>query len=219
MSKPTDLPFDEGVQEPVSNLILAAPDFKPEPLSNDQGEYSWFEHTVVGNDQGWTSSCAFQALANWAEIMEKKRISDEERLDVYFRALKREDRNSGGFTYPKAYYYADDAGWMPDDAEGIIPTRKLSTLAEQPILAGYSVHKPWNHVKQDGIISSCAGKLIAYHGVCINAVGMQGNDPTLWVYHEGSWGPKWGYKGMARLTGTVHEKTCREMWKVVFKGR
>ena len=222
MSKPTETqiePFDPYVESPSENLVLSVPqNNRPAPLSNEEGEYSWMDNVIVGNDQGYTSSCAFQAIANWAEIMQPgKRILDDERIKVYREACEREGRNGGGFTFQMAFYYSKLAGWLPDNAEGIIPTRKMSTLAEQPILAGYSVHRQWNTVKNDGIISSYSGRLIAYHGVCLVAYGFQGEeDPTPWHYHVGSWGIKWAYKGMARLTGNVHRDTVMEMWKVVF---
>ena len=195
-----------------NNLILGAPlDYSvvSEPLT-DGDDVSWIGGLKVGNDQGNRNCCALQAVGNWINAVHKIEISDEEVKRVHWSNGK----GNVGMSFQRAFDLADKAGWFPEKYRGVLLTNRLSSLEDQPILAGYSIRRNWNNVSEHGKISTWEGAVTAHHGVLIVAKGrVKEEKPRVWI--ENSWGYKWACKGIASLSEDVHNKEIKEMWVVV----
>jgi hypothetical protein len=130
-------------------------------------------------------------------------------------SLGREDT---GLTFQEAFEAVHREGWMHGGQTGIRRVGDLLSLAQQPILAGYSVEPAWDNVSKQGCLDhSATGQGRGYHAVCIVAHGFMErfNSRGRYVYIENSWGLGWGWNGIGVMSEKLHRRMIGEMWIVV----
>lgn len=189
--------------------VTAAPQF-------DGTNVSWLNRCIVGDNQGQEGACSIFAMANWAEIVHGRRISDEECLDTYRKALGEKGRNGGGLNAGEAFAAACKAQWLPG-ARAIKREWDFSALKEQPMLAAYAVTTAWENVSVQGCLDhGTFSDIRGFHMVLIVARGhLTGLNGGPWVYVENSWSDKWGWNGIGVMSEELHTKLCREMWTIL----
>ena len=183
----------------------------------DGPDVSWLSRCHVGDNQGADGACAIFAIANWAEIMHGRAITDADCLSLYRETLRQAGRPSGGLTFAEAFAGCRSAGWLPG-ARGLQRVGNLDALARQPIVAGYQITPAWERVSHDGCLDhspAAAGPIGGYHAVTIVAHGIITGNTEPYVYIENSWGAGWGWQGIAVMTEPLHQQLCQELWIIV----
>lgn len=191
----------------------------PQPLTDESqvGDMSWLKKVRTGNDQGQDGACTLFALASWATIMRKQKITDGQRLSLYRETLFNYKLPTGsGLTVKQGYDAAYYAGWLPD-TYGLQPVTDLKDLNEQPILAAYTVTPAWD--KRNVTFEGCLDhtKLKPNRGLHLVQIVAAGDVKGLegkWVYIENSWGRFWGWRGLGVMRYDMHNELCVGMWKV-----
>jgi hypothetical protein len=181
-------------------------------------DVSWLPKCRVGDNQGNEGACALFAIANWAEIMHGREITDRQCLALYAATLKDLGRGDGGLTFSEAFKAAAGAGWLPG-RRGIQRVPNLTRLASQPLLGGYTINAAFDNVSDTtGCLDHTAGGSASrgLHAVAIVAHGsVDISDKGPWVYIENSWGVRWGWNGIGVMSEDLHRQICREVWCIV----
>ena len=179
-------------------------------------DVSWISRCKVGDNQGREGACAIFALANWAEVMHGKTISDNQCLELYAATLRKLNRTTSGLTFSDAFAAVRDAGWLPG-SKALVRAGSLAALTTQPLIAGYEITGAWDGVSPQGCLDhQVQTPSRGYHAVLIVGHGTLPNvQGGPWVYIENSWGLKWGWNGLGIMSEALHRSMCREMWGIM----
>jgi hypothetical protein len=146
--------------------------------------------------------------------MFQSRITDAECVDAW--RIAREKYNggdlSGGLQLDHGHAIARQLAWIPSDS-AFENVSDLSQLGRQPIVAAYKVTPDWDlATKNNGLIANTTTEVLGLHAVCICAHGdVTQFGPTRLVYHVGSWGISWGWRGFGVLTESCHNTLICEL--------
>lgn len=178
---------------------------------------SWMEGMRVGDDQGQTTACQMFAYAKRREILKDLLITDAQVQRAFNNLLGTLGRPAGkGLTSKEAVIGARVAGWIGED-EGIGPAT-LDDLYEQPLIAIYDADV-FAGTKRNGCVNVNSWlRNKEFHAVCLVAKGPVPKSDQEWVNQAGSWGIRYGHKGITSMPTWRHKEACRELWKVVKKG-
>lgn len=191
--------------ERIDGPLLAGPDV------------SWMKGLRVGDNQGNHGACAIFTFANWAERVRGMKITDEECLDVYKRAIRSMAlATNSGLTNPQAFRAALSAGWL-GGARSLQAAHTLEPLKDQPMIAGFSVTDALRNTNSSGCMDHAASDAVyGYHDMLIVACGRldqaQPDEEERVIWEENSWGPTFGFKGCCFQRESLFRKICKEMW-------
>ena len=197
-------------------LHAAHPGLSSGPLRAG-ADVSWLPQCRGGDDQGNSGACAVFSMANWAEIMHGKAISDADILDVYLSALKANNLPPrSGLSFGMAFAAAHGAGWLPG-ARALQAVRDLAALQDQPLIAGYTITDAWYRPSMQGCLDHdpALKDEYGYHAVVIVGYGNLDSIPGgPWIYIQNSWGLRWGWNGIGVMSEGLHLSLCRELWTI-----
>jgi len=175
---------------------------------------SHLDQCVVGDDQGREGACAIFAFASWCEVHLRAYISNRDCHTIYREALERAGRSTGGLYFHEAFEAVKRAGWLP--WASALHEATLQDLVSQPLIAGYIMTQAFDNVAPWGCLdhSNPMKGERGYHAVCVVASGPVGHPPEPYVWIENSWGLSWGWNGIGFMNLNLHQKLCRQLFKV-----
>lgn len=187
---------------------------EPSGVARRGPRVSWMAGMRVGDDQGQTASCQLFAAAKWYEVTTGAYVADTTVMHVYHNLRRLLDRDEGeGLTTREAVRGARMAGWI-GSREDIAPAT-LNDLYQQPLWAIYDADV-FASPRRNGCVDHNAWlRNFEYHAVCIVARGPVPGSDVDWVNQAGSWGIRYGAKGITAMSVARHCEACRELWKVV----
>lgn len=186
----------------LSARRLSAPDNFTVPKWLDNRPYC-----LPANDQGNSSSCAGQATAGYAEVLDWKTSHVAKQLNgfkIYDKAKELDDDGTDGTSLTQAIKAAKALGLLRSNlGVRVVSTKKQVQYAihtHQVVIAGFMITASWNYAGKDGWVPEEHKEAIGGHAVLCCWYSEEDSKHKGGIGFQNSWGPKWGANGFGRIS-------------------